>query len=245
MASYTYGMNDSLPMARAPIVMLWRSDYVYPRGLYEKYLRFIADHDIVLPTPSTSARSRARELRPGKTGRNWRTTTPILARQFRRTYSIYESQDPVHFAVRAKTWARTRRPQPPPLGLRLAVWLNSPRASAVICRAVASNTSITTGPSTRTTPRPHGPLGGFDAKKSEEDRVGRQRFAEFLAARKCSPATSIAGIKSFPPSRPMNASERTPCATLAVPANSRATAKNQACRHVLPGRMPLTNVSTA
>src|SRR5258708_4675460 len=49
MASYTYGMNHSLPMAHAPIVMLWRSDYVYPRGLYEKYLRHIPQHDIVLP----------------------------------------------------------------------------------------------------------------------------------------------------------------------------------------------------
>src|SRR5581483_85045 len=49
MASYTYGMNHSLPMARAPVIIVWRSDYVYPRGLYEKYIRHIADYDIVLP----------------------------------------------------------------------------------------------------------------------------------------------------------------------------------------------------
>lgn len=181
MASYTYGMNHCMPMARAPIVMLWRSDYVYPRGLYEKYLRHIPSHDIVLPY---AVHIGAAHVRANFVQENWAKLENYDSDFWRansaETYSIYESQDPVHFAVRAETWARLG-------GLNHRLWgygwqfgefaarLRSelPRNRIKyfdhdwpIHQNHASSLMVRTE--------------SFNEKKSEEDRVGRQRFAEFL-----------------------------------------------------------------
>lgn len=181
MAAYTYGMNHCMPMARAPIVMLWRSDYVYPRGLYEKYLRHIAHHDIVLPY---SVHIGAAHVRADFVREHWDKLDHYDAAFWQansaETYSIYESQDPVHFAIRAETWARLG-------GLNHHLWgygwqfgefaarlrrdlpasrikyfdhdwpVHQNHASSLMVRSV-----------------------GFDEKKAEEDRLGRARFAQFL-----------------------------------------------------------------
>jgi hypothetical protein len=181
MAAYTYGMNHSLPMARAPIAILWRSDYVYPRGLREKYLRHIATHDIVLPYAVYigGAHVRADFVRD-----NWKKLENYDDAFWRANaaehYSIYESQDPVHFAVRDDAWrklgglnhqlwgygwqfgefaARLRRtlPQSRIKYFDHAWPVHQNHASSLMVRAT-----------------------GLDAKKSAEDRIGRERFAAFL-----------------------------------------------------------------
>lgn len=181
MAAYTYGMNSSIPMAQAPIVMLWRSDYVYPRGLYAKYLASIGTHDVVLPYAVYigAARVTGRFIRD-----HWNKLEnyddAFWQANAAERYSIYESQDPVHFAMHKHIWIRLG-------GLDHRLWgygwqfgefaarlrRNLPRkrikyfdhawpvhqnhASSLMVRTVAWND-----------------------QKAEEDRVGRERFAALL-----------------------------------------------------------------
>jgi len=181
MAAYTYGMNHSVPMARAPVVMVWRSDYVYPKGLYEKYLRHIANYDIVLPY---AVHIGAAHVRADFVRENWEKLENYDADFWRanaaETYSIYESQDPVHFAIRAKTWARLG-------GLNHRLWGYGWQFGEFAARlrrdlpyrrvkyfdhAWPIHQNHASSLMVRTE--------GYDAKKAEEDRVGRERFAKFL-----------------------------------------------------------------
>jgi hypothetical protein len=183
-ASYTYGMNHSIPMAQAPVVVVWRSDYVYPRGLFAKYAAHIASHDIVLPYTVYIG---AEHVRAGFVRANWGRLEPYDDAFWRanaaEAYSLYESQDPVLFAVRKKTWADLG-------GLDHRLWgygwqfgefaarLRSalPRSrvkyfdcAPPIHQNHASSLMVRTG--------------GLDARKAEEDRLGRERFAAFLGGR--------------------------------------------------------------
>lgn len=181
MASYTYGMNHSLPMARAPIVCVWRSDYVYPRGIYARYRELIQNHDIVMPY---SVYIGAAHVRAPFVRDNWEKLATYDDAFWRENssenYSIYESQDPVHFAIRKETWrrlggldhrlwgygwqfgefaARLRRRLP---RRRIKYFdhnwpIHQNHASSLMVRSV-----------------------GWTARKAEEDRIGRERFASFL-----------------------------------------------------------------
>jgi len=184
MAAYTYGMNSSIPMAQAPVVMLWRSDYVYPRGLYDKYLTHIRHHDIALPY---SVYIGGAHVRADFVRANW-SKLQDYDDSFWRTnaaecYSIYESQDPVHFAIRKQTWldlggldhrlwgygwqfgefaARLHRMIP---RRRIKyfdhAWpVHQNHASSLMVRSA-----------------------GWNEEKTEEDRIGRERFAAFLGGR--------------------------------------------------------------
>jgi len=181
MASYTYGMNHSLPMAQAPVIMLWRSDYVYPRGLYEKYVKHIPNFDIVLPYDVYigNAHVRADFVRA-----NWDRLDPYDDAFWRanaaETYSIYESQDPVHFAIHKDVWLelggldhrlwgygwqfgefagrlRTELPRSRVKYFDYSPPIHQNHASSLMVRGE-----------------------GFDARKAEEDRAGRERFTAFL-----------------------------------------------------------------
>lgn len=181
MASYTYGMNHSVPIARAPVVMVWRSDYVYPKGLYQAYLDRLAGRDIVLPYSVLigGAHVKADFIRA-----NWEKLENYDEAFWRANaaerYSIYESQDPVHFAVRAETWrrlgglnhrlwgygwqfgefaARLRRKLP----RRRVKYFEFPPP---VHQNHASSLMVRTE--------------GYTAQKAEEDRAGRRRFADFL-----------------------------------------------------------------
>lgn len=181
MASYTYGMNHSVPIARAPVVMVWRSDYVYPKGLYQAYLDRLPGHDIVLPYSVLigGAHVKADFIRA-----HWDKLENYDAAFWRANaaerYSIYESQDPVHFAVRADTWRRLG-------GLNHRLWgygwqfgefaarlrTKLPRSrvkyfefAAPVHQNHASSLMVRTE--------------GYSEKKAEEDRSGRRRFADFL-----------------------------------------------------------------
>jgi hypothetical protein len=181
MASYTYGMNHSLPMARGPIICVWRSDYVYPRGIYERYRELIPQHDIVLPYSVYigNAHVRAPFVRE-----HWDKLDPYDDAFWRanasETYSIYESQDPVHFAVRRETWERLG-------GLDHRLWGYGWQFGEFAARL---RTMIAPG---RIRYFDHAPpvhqnhasslmvrSSGYDARKAEEDRIGRERFARFL-----------------------------------------------------------------
>jgi hypothetical protein len=181
MASYTYGMNHSLPMARAPIVMLWRSDYVYPRGLYEKYLRHIDDHDIVLPYKVNIG---AAHVRGDFIRANWDKLDPydeaFWAANTAEVYSIYESQDPVHFAIRKSAWDRLG-------GLNHRLWGYGWQFGefAARLRQMLPRNRIKYFDHAWPVHQNHASSlmvrsTGYDAKKQEEDRLGRERFKAFL-----------------------------------------------------------------
>ena len=181
MASYTYGMNHSLPMAQAPVVIVWRSDYVYPRGLYEKYLRHIKTHDIVLPY---SVYIGGAHVRADFVRDNWAKLENYDDEFWRANsaqhYSIYENQDPVHFAIRKKTWLRLG-------GLNHLLWGYGWQFGefAARLRSELPHRRIKYFDHAWPVHQNHASslmvrTSGFDAKKSEEDRVGRERFAAFL-----------------------------------------------------------------
>lgn len=183
MASYTYGMNHSLPMARAPIVCVWRSDYVYPRGICERYRELIPNFDIVLPYAVYigGAHVRAPFVRE-----HWGKLDPYDDDFWRANasefYSIYENQDPVHFAVRMQVWERLG-------GLDHRLWGYGWQFGEFAARL------RTLLPARRIKYFDHAPpvhqnhasslmvrSSGYDAKKAKEDRVGRELFAAFLGS---------------------------------------------------------------
>lgn len=181
MASYTYGMNHSVPIARAPVVMVWRSDYVYPKGLYQRYVELIPDHDIVLPY---SVFIGAAHVRSPFIREHWDRLENYDLDFWRANaadeYSIYESQDPVHFAIRAETWRRLG-------GLNHLLWGYGWQFGEFAARLRRRL------PSRRVRYFDHSPpvhqnhasslmvrTEGYTERKSEEDRDGRGRFAQFL-----------------------------------------------------------------
>ncbi len=181
MASYTYGMNHGIPIARAPVVMLWRSDYLYPRGLYESYLRHLPGHDIVLPYAVYIG---AAHVRSDFIRNHWDKLDSFddafWQNNSAERYSIYESQDPVHFAIRAETWRRLG-------GLNHQLWGYGWQFGEFAARLRRQL------PRRRVKYFDHAPPvhqnhasslmvrnEGYNAAKAEEDRAGRDRFARFL-----------------------------------------------------------------
>ena len=183
MAAYTYGMNHSMPMAQAPVIMLWRSDYVYPRGLYEKYLLEIATHDIVLPY---SVYIGAAHVGAEFVRANWTKLDPydeaFWSANAAEKYSLYESQDPVLFAIHKRVWLRLG-------GLNHLLWGYGWQFGefAARLRSKLPKRSIKYFDGPPPVHQNHASslmvrTGSLDKKKDEEDRVGRGRFAAFLGA---------------------------------------------------------------
>ena len=203
MAAYTYGMNHAMPMARAPIVMLWRSDYLYPKGLRAAYLSRMDGHDIVLPYEVLIG---AAHVRSDFIRANWARIEDYDAAFWRanaaEAYSIYESQDPVHFAIRAATWARLG-------GLNHRLWgygwqfgefaarlrRRLPRRRV---RYFDHNPPVHQNHSSSLMVRTE----GYDARKAEEDRIGRERFAEFLGGQDMMDCYTYRWNRKLPPIPP-------------------------------------------
>ena len=184
MAAYTYGMNHSMPMAQAPIIMLWRSDYVYPRGLYDRYLRDIATHDIVLPYFVFIG---AAHVDGAFVRANWdkldRYDDAFWSANAAEKYSLYESQDPVLFAVHKRVWLRLG-------GLNHLLWGYGWQFGefAARLRSELPKRSIKYFDGSPPVHQNHASslmarTGSFDKAKDEEDRVGRERFTAFLGGR--------------------------------------------------------------
>lgn len=181
MASYTYGMNHSIPMAQAPIVVLWRSDYVYPRGMFERYRALIEQHDIVLPY---SVYIGAAHVRGDFVRANWSKLESYDDAFWRahaaEDYSLYEAQDPVLFAVRKETWLALG-------GLNHLLWGYGWQFGefAARLRTELPRHRVKYFDFARPVHQNHASslmvrTSGFDEKKAAEDHAGRQRFAEFL-----------------------------------------------------------------
>ena len=181
MASYTYGMNHSIPMAQAPIVAIWRSDYVYPKGIYQRYIELIENHDIVLPY---SIFIGAPHVRADFIANNWDKLSSYDIDFWRKNstceYSLYESQDPVHFAVRKSAWLKLG-------GLNHRLWGYGWQFGEFAARL---RTKL---PKNRVRYFDHSPpvhqnhsstlmtrSSNWNDQKAVEDRDGNERFRQFL-----------------------------------------------------------------
>lgn len=200
MAAYTYGMNASIPMAQAPIVVLWRSDYVYPRGIHQRYMQNIGSFDIVLPyavyvggaqVTADFVRQHWDKLRDYDDD-FWRTNAAYW-------YSIYESQDPVHFAVRKDLWLKLG-------GLNHDLWgygWQFGEFAARLRRSVSKRRikyfdhawPVHMNHSSSLMVRD----ASFGEKKAEEDRIGRERFAKFLGGQELFDCYYLRWCEKLPP----------------------------------------------
>jgi hypothetical protein len=102
--SYTFGLNAVMSGLRAPRLVVWRTDYVFPAGLaslYARHLtraRFAAPYHILVGRPevdSAFVRREASRLAPFDLP-FW-SERAVLS-------SLYEYQDPALFAIRRELW---------------------------------------------------------------------------------------------------------------------------------------------
>lgn len=184
MASYTYGMNHSIPMARAPVVCMWRSDYLYPKGLCDVYRRHIQEHDAVFPYSVYIGSS---HVRSDFIRRHWDRVENYDDAFWRAnsnaTYSIYESEDPVHFAMRQDTWRRVG-------GLNHQLWGYGWQFAEFSARLRARVPARRIKWFDGFTPLHQNHASslmvdgaGTSEQKTREFREGEDRFAEFLGGR--------------------------------------------------------------
>jgi hypothetical protein len=103
--SYTYGLNAAMAGLKAPVLIVWRTDYVYPPGMMDGYLRslgkgswFSAPYDVLVGNPNVDSRFVREE---------WARVEPFdlgfWEERSKRT-SLYETQDPALFAIRRGLW---------------------------------------------------------------------------------------------------------------------------------------------
>jgi len=105
--SYTYGLNAVVPGLKAPAFFVWRTDYVYPRGMMADYRRhleqgawFAAPYAVFVGKPHVdSAFVRDHWDRFANYDRAFWEPLSYVA-------SLYETQDPALFAMTRKLWDR-------------------------------------------------------------------------------------------------------------------------------------------
>jgi hypothetical protein len=103
--SYTYGLNAAMAALKAPILFVWRTDYVYPPDLLAGYCqslergaRFASPYDVLVGragVDSQFVRSHWDRVRPFDEG-FWEGHSERA--------SLYEWQDPALFAIRRELW---------------------------------------------------------------------------------------------------------------------------------------------
>jgi len=104
--SYTFGLNTAMAGLKAPVLFVWRTDYVYPPGLVARYrevigrARFAAPYRVFVGLPeidSAFVQAEAARLNPFDEA-FWAARSHVC--------SLYETQDPALFAIRRELWDR-------------------------------------------------------------------------------------------------------------------------------------------
>lgn len=102
--SYTFGLNAVMSGLKAPVFVVWRTDYVFPRGIAKLYAdhisraRFVAPYTVLVGRPeidSAFVRDHLQRLEPFDVAFWTERSTPV---------SLYETQDPALFAIRRELW---------------------------------------------------------------------------------------------------------------------------------------------
>lgn len=104
--SYTYGLNTAIGGLKAPVFIVWRTDYVYPQGLVARYIdvlsraRFAVPYRILVGLPEVDATFvRAHRSRLDPFDEPYWTARSQVG-------SLYESQDPALFGIHRELWER-------------------------------------------------------------------------------------------------------------------------------------------
>lgn len=102
--SYTYGLNATMSGLKAPWLFVWRTDYVYPAGVVDAYLRHLPDADFAAPyrvwignpeVDSGFLKHHASRFYPFDMN-FWAEKSVVC--------SLYETQDPALFAIKRSLW---------------------------------------------------------------------------------------------------------------------------------------------
>ena len=102
--SYTFGLNAAMAGLKAPVLIVWRTDYVFPEGVMAGYLRqlqqawFAAPYEVRIGQPQVDARF-VRE--------HWDRIQPFdraFWEPVTHRNSLYETQDPALFAITRRLW---------------------------------------------------------------------------------------------------------------------------------------------
>ncbi len=104
--SYTFGLNAALAGLKAPVLFVWRTDYVFPAGVMTAYLRslaharFASPYEILIGLP---------EIDSQWVRDHWSSVEPFdepFWRGHSQSLSLYETQDPALFAIQRELWTR-------------------------------------------------------------------------------------------------------------------------------------------
>jgi hypothetical protein len=174
--SYTFGLNAAMATLKAPLLFVWRTDYVYPPDLLRYYCRslehawFAAPYDVLVGAPEVDSRLvRAERARLDPFDEAfWSARSKRL--------SLYETQDPALFAIDRRLWQKIG-------GLNHQLWGYGWQFAEFAVRV------RTTCPADRidyfATPPPlhqthEGSQMHEPGNRQAEAEAGRKRFADFL-----------------------------------------------------------------
>jgi len=104
--SYTYGLNHLISGAKANNIIVWRTDYVYPAGIYEKYLEHLTTNEFAAPYYVIIGK---KHCNSDYVEKNWDKITSYDKTfwETNGTYiSLYETQDPALFGIRKSLWLK-------------------------------------------------------------------------------------------------------------------------------------------
>lgn len=104
--SYTYGLNTGMAALKAPWLFVWRTDYVYPAGVMDAYLRQLPAHDFAVPYRVWIGKP---EVDAGFLLAHHDRFAPFDAdfwSERSHVCSLYETQDCALFAIRRSLWDR-------------------------------------------------------------------------------------------------------------------------------------------
>jgi hypothetical protein len=174
--SYTFGLNTAMAGLKAPVLLVWRTDYVYPAGLVARYAevlaraRFAAPYRVLIGAPEVDSafmRAQAARLDPFDEP-FWLVRSQVC--------SLYETQDPALFGIHRELWERLG-------GLNHELWGYGWQFAELAARVRAAcpdrDIAYFAAPpplhQTHTGSKMHQP-----EDRHAEAETGRQRFRDFL-----------------------------------------------------------------
>jgi len=174
--SYTYGLNAAMGTLKAPWLFVWRTDYIYPNDLLQRY-QVACKHSLFASPYEVLVGHR--EVDSTYVARNKARISPFDEDFWRKcsdSLSLYETQDPALFAIHRSLWNRIG-------GLNHELWgygwQFAEFAARVRVAVPASKIHYFNGP-----PPVHQTHQGSNmhqpADRAHEAEMGRRRFRDFL-----------------------------------------------------------------
>lgn len=181
--SYTYGLNHIVPSAKADKVIVWRTDYIYPQGVYEKYQDALAQHSFAAPYHVIIGKKYCDSSYVENHWDQFKRYDHSFWENHGRVLSLYETQDPALFGITKSLWTKIN-------GLNNSLWGYGWQFAELAAR-IRLNTPKQKIKYFSSDPPFHQTHEGTqmhyemdDESKSKEFEDGLKRFAEFLGGEK-------------------------------------------------------------